>query len=215
MTFLASLMFAETLVLGAGAAPQGDGPVEVVVEAPGAQKAQAPEKKAKKKHAHKDGKHAAKDKGSSTNAVPRTVKVTSDRSTYLRKEGVLAFEGNVCVDDVEFKMHAREVNLFLEGTNELKRVVAIGDVVVTNGFRNGSCAKATYNKALSKVVLYGDPKTGVLAVLRDEGKRKSMVEGRKITFWVDTEQVEVEGSTVTVDAGNLDAKGGAKGLFGK
>lgn len=214
MTFLASLMFAETLVLGAGAAPQGDGPVEVVVEAQGAQKAQAPEKKAKK-HAHKDRKHTAKDKGASTNAVPRTVRVTSDRSTYLRKDGVLAFEGNVCVDDVEFKMHAREVNLFLEGTNELKRVVAIGDVVVTNGLRNGSCAKATYNKALSKVVLYGDPKTGTLAVLRDEGKRKSMVEGRKITFWVDTEQVEVEGSTVTVDAGNLDAKGGAKSLFGK
>ena len=71
MTFLASLMFAETLVLGAGAAPQGDGPVEVVVEAQGAQKAQAPEKKAKK-HAHKDKKHAAKDKGASTNAVPRT-----------------------------------------------------------------------------------------------------------------------------------------------
>ncbi len=207
MTFLASLMFAETLVLGAGAAPQGAGPVEVVVEAQGSQKAQAPEKAAKK--------HAAKDKGSSTNAVPRTVKITSDRSTYLRKEGVLAFEGNVCVDDVEFKMHAREVNLFMEGTNELKRVVAIGDVAVTNGFRNGSCAKATYNKALSKVVLYGDPKTGVMAVLRDEGKRKSMVEGRKITFWVDTEQVEVEGSTVTVDAGNLDAKGGAKSLFGK
>ena len=198
MTFLASLMFAETLVLGAGAAPQGDGPVEVVVEAQGAQKAQAPEKKAEK-HAHKDRKHAAKDKGASTNAVPRTVRVTSDRSTYLRKDGVLAFEGNVCVDDVEFKMHAREVNLFLEGTNELKRVVAIGDVVVTNGLRNGSCAKATYNKALSKVVLYGDPKTGTLAVLRDEGKRKSMVEG----------------STVTVDAGNLDAKGGAKSLFGK
>ena len=214
MTFLASLMFAETLVLGAGAAPQGDGPVEVVVEAQGAQKAQAPEKQAKK-HAHKDRKHAAKDKGASTNAVPRTVRVTSDRSTYLRKDGVLAFEGNVCVDDVEFKMHAREVNIFLEGTNELKRVVAVGDVAVTNGLRYGSCAKATYNKAHSKVVLYGDEAKGIPAKLTDAGKRRSEVEGRKITFWVDTEQVEVEGSVVTVEAGNLGGKGEAKRLLGR
>ncbi len=148
-------------------------------------------------------------------ASPRSVKVTSDRATYLRKEGVIAFEGNVFVDDEEFKMHAREVSLFLEGTNTLKRVVAIGDVAVTNGVRSGSCAKATYNKALSKVVLYGDAKTGVTARLRDDGRRKSEVEGRKITFWIDTEQVEVEGSTVTVDASGLDAKEGAKSLLGR
>jgi len=145
----------------------------------------------------------------------RTVKVTSDRATYLRKDGVLAFEGNVCVDDVEFKMHAKEVNIFLEGTNELKRVVAIGDVAVTNGFRYGTCAKATYNKALSKVVLYGDEAKGILAKLCDAGKRRSEVEGRKITFWVDTEQVEVEGSTVTVDAGGLGDKGSAKRFLGR
>ena len=189
---IASILLAEAVAAAAPEAkePEAEAPAaEVVVESKG-----------------------ASDKA---DAVPRTVKVTSDRATYLRKDGVIAFEGNVCVDDIEFKMHAREVNLFLEGTNDLKRVVAIGDVVVTNGVRNGSCAKATYNKALSKVVLYGDPKTGVMAVLRDEGKRRSKVEGRKITFWVDTEQVEVDGSTVTVDAGGLDAKGGAKSLFGK
>ena len=146
---------------------------------------------------------------------PRTVKVTSDRATYLRKDGVLAFEGHVFVDDVEFKMHAREVNIFLEGTNELKRVVAVGDVAVTNGLRYGSCAKASYNKAYSKVVLYGDEAKGIPAKLTDAGKRRSEVEGRKITFWVDTEQVEVEGSVVTVEAGNLGGKGEAKRLLGR
>lgn len=157
---------------------------------------------------------AAKEGVASTN-VPRNVKVTSDRSTYLRKEGVLVFDGNVFVDDVEFKMHADEVTLFLGGTNELKRIVAIGNVAVTNEFRSGTCAKATYNRALSRVVLYGDEAKGVTAKLKDEGKRKSQVEGRKITFWIDTEQVEVDGSTITVDVGKGDVKDSAKRFLGK
>lgn len=157
---------------------------------------------------------AAKEGTASTN-VPRNVKVTSDRSTYLRKEGVLVFDGNVFVDDVEFKMHADEVTLFLGGTNELKRIVAIGNVAVTNEFRSGTCAKATYNRALSRVVLYGDEAKGVTAKLKDDGKRKSQVEGRKITFWIDTEQVEVDGSTITVDVGKGDVKDSAKRFLGK
>lgn len=147
-------------------------------------------------------------------AAPRNVKVTSDRSTYLRKEGVLVFDGNVFVDDVEFKMHADEVTLFLGGTNELKRIVAIGNVAVTNELRSGTCAKATYNKALSRVILYGDKEKGITAKLNDNGKRKSQVEGRKITFWTDTEQVEVDGSVITVDVGNGDVKDSAKRFLG-
>lgn len=147
-------------------------------------------------------------------AGPRNVKVTSDRSTYLRKEGVLVFDGNVFVDDVEFKMHADEVTLFLGGTNELKRIVAIGNVAVTNELRSGTCAKATYNKALSRVILYGDEAKGIIARLNDNGKRKSQVEGRKITFWIDTEQVEVDGSVITVDVGNGDMKDSAKRFLG-
>ncbi len=153
------------------------------------------------------------EKVSSTN-MPRNVKVTSDKSIYLRKEGVLVFDGNVFVDDVEFKMHADEVTLFLDGTNELKRIVAIGNVAVTNELRSGTGAKATYNRALSRVILYGDEAKGILAKLNDDGKRKSQVEGRKITFWVDTEQVEVEGSTVTVDAGGGGMKDSARRFLG-
>ncbi len=153
--------------------------------------------------------------GAKEGEAPRNVKVTSDRASYMRKDGIIAFDGHVFVDDVEFQMHADEVTLFLQGTNELRRVVAIGNVVVTNEARNGSCAKATYNKALSKVVLYGDEKAGTLARLEDNGKRKSSVEGRKITFWIDTEQVEVEQSTVTVDAAGAGGKDAAKQLLGK
>ena len=39
--------------------------------------------------------------------------------------------------------------------------------------------------------------------------------GRLHLYSIITHSTAIEGSTVTVDAGNLDAKGGAKGLFGK
>ncbi len=146
--------------------------------------------------------------------MPRSVKITSERTDYDRREGVIMFDKNVFVDDAEYKMHSDQLYVFLDGTNELKRIVAIGNVSITNETRVGSCAKAAYTKSVGKVVMYGDS-SGVRAKLADYGKRKSEVEGRKITFWIDSEQVEVEGSTVTLDAGGYGGKEGAKKLLGK
>ena len=146
--------------------------------------------------------------------APRSVKITSERTDYDRKEGVIMFDRNVCVDDVEYKMHANQLYVFLDGTNDLKRIVAIGNVASTNETRVGTCAKAAYTKSTSKIVMYGDG-ASVMARLEDNGKNRSSVEGRKITFWIDSEQVEVEGSTVTLDAGKLGGKDGAKKLLGK
>lgn len=146
--------------------------------------------------------------------MPRSVKITSERTDYDRREGVIMFDKDVFVDDAEYKMHSDQLYVFLDGTNELKRIVAIGNVSITNETRVGSCAKAAYTKSVGKVVMYGDS-NGVRAKLADYGKRKSEVEGRKITFWIDSEQVEVEGSTVTLDASGYGGKEGAKKLLGK
>ena len=147
-------------------------------------------------------------------AQPRSVKITSARTDYDRKQGVIMFDENVFVDDAEYQMHADQLYVFLDGTNDLKRIVAIGHVAITNDLRAGTCAKATYTKATQKIVMYGDG-DGTTARLADNGRRRSEVEGRKITFWIDSEQVEVEGSTVTLDAGSLGGKDGAKKLLGK
>ena len=146
--------------------------------------------------------------------MPRSVKITSERTDYDRKEGVIMFDGNVFVDDMEYKMHSDQLYVFLDGTNELKRIVAIGNVAITNDLKTGTCAKAAYTKATGKIVMYGDG-ADVMARLVDGGSHKSEVEGRKITFWTQSEQVEVEGSTVTLDASAAGGKGGAKKLFGK
>lgn len=171
-------------------------------------------------------------------AVPRSVKITSDRTDFDRREGVIMFDRNVFVDEAEYKLHSDQLYVFLD-TNSLgravhradghdagkggsrpsqdmlRRIVAIGNVSITNETRVGSCAKAVYTRATSKVVMYGDAEKGLFATLTDNGKNKSQVEGRKITFWIDTEQVEVEGSTVTLDAGAMGGKEGAKKLLKK
>ena len=126
----------------------------------------------------------------------RPAKITSDSTVYNRKEGIASFEGHVHVDDEQYQMHADRVYLFMEGTNELKRIVAIGNVAMTNEARRAYGAKATYSKKNGLVVLYsGD---GITAEVRDESKvQDQIVRGKRIRFWIGTEQVEVDEADLT------------------
>ena len=139
--------------------------------------------------------------------APRTGRdavITSERTDYDRKEGIILFDRNVFVDDEQYQMHADRLFVFLDGTNDLKRIVAIGNVSITNEARTASCSKAVFTKAASKIVMYGDDTTN--AKLSDPSQRGGMVEGKKITFWLDAEQVSVEGSTVNLPGGMLKGK---------
>ena len=175
--------------------------------------------------------------------APRNVKITSDRTDYDNKLGVIMCDRNVFVEDVEYQLSADQLWVFLDtnklarvnrdgkgqagkdqagkgnpGADALIRIVALGNVSITNDTRVGSCAKAVFWKASSKIVMYGDAVKGQMATLADRGKNKGDVEGRKIVFWLDSEQVEVEGSTITLDAGGVggkDGKDGVRKLFGK
>ena len=156
-----------------------------------------PEKKAKK---HKKAK-GEKGAGARTG---RDAVITSERTDYDRKEGVILFDRNVYVDDEQYQMHADRLFVFLEGTNELKRIVAIGNVSITNDQRTASCARAVFTKAASKVVMYGDETAN--AKLSDPSQRGGVAEGKKITFWLDAEQVSVEGSSVSLPGGMLKGR---------
>ena len=155
----------------------------------------------------------AKAKNDKVKDMPeRTAVITAARTDYDRKEGVLFFDGAVSLDDGEYRMCSDRLYVFLDGTNELKRIVADGRVKLVNEQREGSCDRATFLKSESKVVLYGDGENKP-ARLVDKSERRSEIEGRQITFWIDSEQVEVEQSTLTIEVG-----GGTrdmKGILGK
>ena len=138
--------------------------------------------------------------------------ITADRTDYDRKEGVVLFDRNVYVDDEQYQMHADRLFLFLDGTNDLKRLVAIGHVAITNEDKRAYCARATFNKKLGRVVMYSSDE--ITAQLHEEGKKGSDVKGEKITFWLNSEQVEVENPVITMPGG-FGGQESMKKLIGK
>ena len=96
-----------------------------------------------------------------------------------------------------------DVHRAAKGTNDvhraagdIRRIVAIGHVAMTNDFHIAYGAKATYSKENGLVVLYsGD---GITAEVRDESKAQpQIVRGKRIRFWIDSEQVEVDEADIT------------------
>ena len=79
---------------------------------------------------------------------------------------------------------------------DVRRIVAIGHVAMTNDAHRAYGAKATYSKKHGLVVLYsGD---GITAEVRDESKAQpQIVRGKRIRFWIDSEQVEVDEADLT------------------
>ena len=145
---------------------------------------------------------------------PRDAIITADRTDYDRKEGVVLFDRNVYVNDEQYQMHTDRLFLFLDGTNDLKRLVAIGNVAITNENRRAYCARATFNKKLGRIVMYSSDE--ITASLREEGKKGSEVKGEKITFWIDSEQVEVENPVITMPGGfGGGGKDGLKKALGR
>ena len=174
--------------------------LEAPAEAPNAaEAAPASEKKQDKKHEKKPKKA-----GKATERTGRDAIITSERTDYDRKEGVILFDRNVYVDDEQYQMHADRLFVFLDGTNDLKRIVAIGNVSITNEERTAICSRAVFTKAASKIVMYGDDTS--CAKLQDPSQSGGMVEGKKITFWLDAEQVTVEESAVRLPGGALKGK---------
>ena len=127
----------------------------------------------------------------------KSARITSRTADLDRREGVVMFEGDVVVRySNDCTMCADRLYMFLAGTNELSRVVALGNVSITNDTRTGTCAMATFRRKRSEIEMFGDDRGG-FARLVERGEEASALEGRRIKFWLDTEQVEVENSRIS------------------
>ena len=140
------------------------------------------------------------------------VRISSDRTYYDRKEGFACFTGKVSVEDPEYQLHADRAFVYMGATNDLRRIVALGHVAITNETKRAYGAKASYYRDTGMVVLYSG--NGIMAEVRDEapdGDR--VVRGKKIKFWTGTRQVEVLEAEITAPSGGgLDA---VKGVMGR
>ena len=131
-------------------------------------------------------------------------RIRSVSSEFDRLAGVMLFEGQVEVDYGEdYTMCADRVYAFLAGSNELSRVVAIGNVAITNETRVGRCETAIYRRRKGEIVMFGEGAEG-LASLVESGDDASELTGSRIRFWLDSEQVEVENSRIAVEDGGME-----------
>ena len=136
-----------------------------------------------------------------TNAVTEA-KITSDTTYYDRKEGIVLFKGHVHVDDSEYQMHSDKGYLFLSETNTLKRIVATGGVALTNGLRRAYGDSVTYRRDIGLVILRGSDEHPAM-VVESAGAGERTVQGKKIRFWVNQEQVEVVEATISAPKTSL------------
>lgn len=136
-----------------------------------------------------------------------TAYITSLRCDFDRNEGVVMFDKNVYIDYDGYQMSSDRLFAFISGTNEVTRVVALGSVSVTNGARIGTCEMATYDKRLRRIEMFADSKSRKLAKLNDTRPDGGTIEGSKITFWTESEEVEIENSRIEVKSGKSVGKG--------
>jgi lipopolysaccharide transport protein LptA len=123
--------------------------------------------------------------------------ITSARIEFDYKEMVAVFDEKVRVENPEFLMLADRVLVFLEGTNDIKQILAIGHVSVTNGLRSAACDKAVYTRAAEQLVL-----TGRARLLRGADS----VSGDRIDIWLNDERMEVTPGTVVFTPGTAKNK---------
>ena len=140
------------------------------------------------------------------------VRISSDRTYYDRKEGFACFTGKVSVEDPEYQLHADRAFVYMGETNDLKRIVALGNVAITNGTKRAYGAKATYQRENGVVILRAGE--GGLAEVREvdsDGDR--VVRGKTIKFWTGSRQVEVLEAEISAPSGG--ALDNVKGMLGR
>lgn len=137
-----------------------------------------------------------KDKG------PQDATITAERIDLDRDAGVVMFEDKVHINYAkEYDLCAEQLFVFLENTNELTRVVAIGNVSVTNDTKVGECHMAKFTRKTGQLELYGDGEEKMALLI--DGISGNKLYGGVIRFWLDSEQIEVEKSKIEINQNSM------------
>ena len=143
-------------------------------------------------------KKEAPGKAAKAAVAERESVITSAKIEFDNKEGVILFDENVLVDDAQFLMRSDRLLVFMEGTNDVRQIMAIGHVNITNENRAASCDKAVYTKKDGRIVMTGN------AHLKQQGKEMGDVTGDQITIWVDDERMIVTPGRVVLPPGSFN-----------
>ncbi len=109
--------------------------------------------------------------------------ITSDKLTYDAERQFIVFENNVVVRDPSLKMTADHMTVNLGEDQEVKSILAVGNVVLTQEDRQAWAQRASYDLDEGIIVLEGEPR-----VMRG----RDLLAGDRITFWRDDQRMVCE-----------------------
>jgi len=115
------------------------------------------------------------------------IRITSAQLEVDNKSGVILFKGNVVAKQGEMTIYADASQVFYEKKeegNEVREIVATGNVRIQEGNRLATAQKAVFINEEQKIILTGQPKVW---------QGKDMVSGEKITILLEEDKSYVEG----------------------
>jgi lipopolysaccharide transport protein LptA len=117
----------------------------------------------------------------------------SDQNTHQS-----VFTGKVVVIGQNFHLTCQEMTVFFTNDNKVSKIIAIGDVVITQPDRVTHCGHAVYTQDNDTFVLTEEP------VIYDH---KTKVEGTRITINRQTQQMQTDQgrTTVTIENTSIQA----------
>lgn len=137
-------------------------------------------------------------------------RLASRTADYDQEAGVIMFDGDVKVRHDErgevYDVAAARAFAFLVGTNDLRRIVALGGVTVAGAGREGDCARAVYQRGAGKLTMYGSETAA--ARLAETGEHRRELRGSRIVMWLDSQQIEVIDPQLTVETDSIKLPNG-------
>jgi lipopolysaccharide export system protein LptA len=119
-------------------------------------------------------------------ASEQPLRITSQQLEADNKQLLITFTGNVVAKQGEMTIHADVARVYYEKKeegNEVREIVATGNVRIQEGERLATCQKAVFTNAEQKIVLTGQPKVW---------QGKDVVSGEKITILMEEDKSFVE-----------------------
>ena len=131
------------------------------------------------------------------------IKITSDQMEANNKAGFVIFKGNVVARQNSGIIMSNILTVYYDDQNRMDKIIATGDVRITQEDRVGTCQKATFYPPENKIVMEEGPR-----LWRD----RDIVEGEVITIFTDSDKMFVEGGArVTIrQKDNAKSEGAAK-----
>jgi len=119
-----------------------------------------------------------------------SINITSDSMEAETKANKVTFRGNVVAKQKNMTITSGElIATYAEGGKELKEVVAIGHVRITQQDKIAVADKAIFLNNERKIILTGNPKVW---------QGKDTVSGDRIIYYLDEDRTTVEGGTRAV-----------------